>query len=127
MEQSEVRWGGLQPILQELADRITAIEQFLAASGLQVPSQPGNNFGDVFDAVPSTFTPGGSGLGQVVAEAHGINTGSTAPAQSGIPEYIIVLAKTGRKIEAIKEYRTLTGVDLKEAKTVVDRLAILGY
>ena len=33
---------------------------------------------------------------------------------------VVALAQTGNKIEAIKRYRELTGVGLREAKDVVD-------
>src|ERR1700722_9241279 len=124
---TDVQWAVLQPILQDMADRITKIEQFLAASGMQASSQPGANFGDVMDAVPGAFTPAGSVSGQLAAEAHGINPGTNIdPGQNEIPQYIIALAKSDKKIQAIKEYRDLTGASLKQAKDIIDRLAILG-
>jgi hypothetical protein len=39
------------------------------------------------------------------------------------PERIDELIRAGRKIEAIKQYRTLHGVDLKAAKDAVDSRA----
>jgi hypothetical protein len=39
---------------------------------------------------------------------------------SGIPPEIVDLARRGKKIEAIKAYRELTGVGLAEAKDVID-------
>jgi ribosomal protein L7/L12 len=39
-----------------------------------------------------------------------------------IPQEIIDLAHSGRKIEAIKQYRALTGANLEDSKNVVDRL-----
>ncbi len=41
-------------------------------------------------------------------------------AGSGIPADVVALAQGGNKIEAIKRYRELTGVGLREAKDVVD-------
>ena len=35
---------------------------------------------------------------------------------------VVALARAGRKIEAIKRYRELTGVGLKEAKDAVERI-----
>jgi hypothetical protein len=126
MNDYDVRWGALRPILQEMADRITKIEEFLAASGLQMPTSSSLDFDPVQDAIPNSFTPAGSAIGQSAAQVHGINPGTNVSADAGVPEYIIVLAKTGRKIEAIKEYRTHTGAGLKEAKEAVDRLEIFG-
>jgi ribosomal protein L7/L12 len=36
---------------------------------------------------------------------------------------VLELARSGRKIQAIKVYRELTGVGLAEAKDVVDRIS----
>ena len=44
------------------------------------------------------------------------------PAAGGVPASVVSLARSGNKIEAIKEYRELTGLGLAEAKDVVDRL-----
>ena len=41
--------------------------------------------------------------------------------ESGMAE-IIALLRRGRKIEAIKLYREMTGLGLKEAKDAVDRM-----
>ncbi|QXC60956.1 ribosomal protein L7/L12 [Aquihabitans sp. G128] len=35
---------------------------------------------------------------------------------------VVSLVRTGKKIEAIKRYREIYGVGLKEAKTAVDRI-----
>jgi ribosomal protein L7/L12 len=47
---------------------------------------------------------------------------STPPADATSMADVHALAQQGRKIEAIKRYRQLTGVGLKEAKDYVDRL-----
>jgi ribosomal protein L7/L12 len=39
-----------------------------------------------------------------------------------IDQDVVALARAGRKIEAIKRYRELTGVGLKEAKDAVERI-----
>ena len=44
----------------------------------------------------------------------------TAASASGITEDVVALARGGKKIEAIKRYRELTGVGLREAKDAVD-------
>jgi ribosomal protein L7/L12 len=49
-------------------------------------------------------------------------TGFTHPAGEGDLAEVHALAQQGHKIEAIKRYRQLTGVGLKEAKDYVDRL-----
>jgi hypothetical protein len=129
---SEVQWGSLRPILQEMADRIARIEQALAAAGLQAPSQPMNSFGDVFDAAPASFgqppsasfgQPSAASLGQVAAAAHGVNLGGDVNAQSSqVPDYIVQLARSGKKIQAIKELREVSGMGLKEAKDIIDQM-----
>ena len=48
--------------------------------------------------------------------------GSAPPAGAGDLAEVHALAQQGHKIEAIKRYRQLTGVGLKEAKDYVDRL-----
>jgi ribosomal protein L7/L12 len=48
--------------------------------------------------------------------------GSAQTAGAGDLAEVHTLAQQGRKIEAIKRYRQLTGVGLKEAKDYVDRL-----
>ncbi|MFI9388671.1 ribosomal protein L7/L12 [Kutzneria sp. NPDC052558] len=42
--------------------------------------------------------------------------------QPGPDQDVLHLARAGRKIEAIKRYRELTGAGLKEAKDAVERL-----
>jgi hypothetical protein len=131
---SEVQWGALRPILQDLTDRLARIEQFLAASGLQVP--PGSpvpsplDSGPVFDAVPNTFDPTPvDSPGRVAAAVHGIDVGAT-PVQltnPDIPSYIVQLARSGKTIQAIKEYRNVSGLPLKEAKAIIERAANGGY
>ena len=50
------------------------------------------------------------------------SAGSAPPAGAGGLAEVHALAQQGHKIEAIKRYRQLTGVGLKEAKDYVDRL-----
>jgi large subunit ribosomal protein L7/L12 len=45
---------------------------------------------------------------------------ASASAGSGVTAEVVALAQGGKKIEAIKRYRELTGVGLREAKDVVD-------
>ncbi len=54
----------------------------------------------------------------------GIDVGASAPTQldGSVPTEVVVLARAGRKIAAIKLYRELTGAGLREAKHVVDSL-----
>ena len=57
----------------------------------------------------------------------GERSGSSARLRSGSappsPERIDELLRAGQKIEAIKEYRVLHGVDLKTAKDAIDARA----
>jgi hypothetical protein len=117
---TDVQWATLRPILQDLTDRIARIEQFLAASGLQAPTQPGQ----FTDSMPNSFgTPDTPSMGQVAAAAHGINTGTGPnPQFSGIPDYIVQMARSGQSIQAIKELRDITGMSLREAKATVDQI-----
>ena len=134
----DVRWGSLRPILQDMADRLARIEQFLADSGLAVPSSSastslpadlaGFTGGGLSDAVPNTFssTPTDS-PGRIAAAARGIDVGATPSQGSGIPDYIVQLAMSGKTIQAIKEFRSFSGMSLKEAKTIIEQVAVRGY
>ncbi len=57
-----------------------------------------------------------------VARQLGVPFGDPSASESGIPADVVALAQGGKKIEAIKRYRELTGVGLREAKDVVDRI-----
>jgi hypothetical protein len=130
---SEVQWGSLRPILQDLSDRLARIEQFLAASGLQVPPSgsapaPQAGIGEVYDAVPNTFEPTPTDSpGRIAAAAHGVNVGATLPPVSQIPDFIVQLAMSGKTIQAIKEFRSFSGLGLKESKAIIEQVAIRGY
>ena len=104
---TDVQWATLRPILQDLTDRIARIEQFLASSGFEGPAstQPG----EFTDAVPGSF---GVPMG-----------GNQNPQSMGMPDYIVQMARMGKKIEAIKELRLATGMGLREAKNAVDQAA----
>ena len=52
----------------------------------------------------------------------GVPFGDPAASPAGVPEDVVALARGGRKIEAIKRYRELTGVGLAEAKAAIDGL-----
>lgn len=107
----EARWGDLRPILQDMAERIARIEQYLTESGA-----PGQGF------TPVAF----GSSGQAAAQAYGIypNDGQQ---DSGVPANIVMLAQSGKMIQAIQQYRQLTGVGLKEAKAIVEQAAVRGY
>lgn len=45
-----------------------------------------------------------------------------AAERDDIPADVISLVAAGKRIQAIKRYRDVAGVDLKEAKTVIDSL-----
>ncbi|HET7013941.1 MAG TPA: hypothetical protein VFI65_08525 [Streptosporangiaceae bacterium] len=134
----DVRWGSLRPILQDMADRLARIEQFLADSGLQVPSSSASTslpvdsggFSDagVSDAVPNTFSPTPTDSpGRIAAAARGIDVGATPSQGSGIPDYIVQLAMSGKTIQAIKEFRSFSGMGLKESKAIIEQVAVRGY
>lgn len=119
-------WADLRPILQDMADRIARIEQFLAASGLQAPSSLSSGSsagaagaagsGGVFDSVPASFgavpQPGGPQPG--------------VPQPGAVPDDILLLARSGKQIQAIKELRERAGLGLKQAKDIIDQ-AVRGY
>jgi ribosomal protein L7/L12 len=44
------------------------------------------------------------------------------PPTSGVPQAIVDLAHAGNKLEAIREYRILTGASLQDAQRVVELL-----
>jgi ribosomal protein L7/L12 len=44
------------------------------------------------------------------------------PSGGTVPPQVVALARSGKKIQAIKLYRELTTADLKAAKNVVDSL-----
>jgi XTP/dITP diphosphohydrolase len=46
---------------------------------------------------------------------------------SGIPDYIVQLAMSGKTIQAIKEFRSFSGMGLKESKAIIEQVAIRGY
>jgi hypothetical protein len=125
----EAYWVDLRPILQDMADRIARIEQFLAASGLQAPTSGpsfagGGGPGEVFDSVPASFgaSPVFSTPDQIAAASAGISP--LGPPQPGVvPADILLLARSGKKIQAIGELRKRTGVGLKEAKDIIDQAA----
>ncbi len=50
----------------------------------------------------------------------GVPFGDLTMTSGGVPEDVIALARAGNKIEAIKRYRALTGVGLREAKDAID-------
>lgn len=43
--------------------------------------------------------------------------------QTKIDKYLISLVKAGKRVEAVKTYRTMTNLGLKEAKDYVDQLS----
>jgi ribosomal protein L7/L12 len=111
MAHDEVRWSDLRAILQDMAERITRIEQHLASSG--ATGQP-------------FYPPDAGAPGQVAAQAWGIypTDGQTS---GGVPPNIVMLAQSGQLIQAIKQYRELTGIGLKEAKAIVEQAMARGY
>ena len=125
----EAYWADLRPILQDMADRIARIEQFLAASGFQAPSAGPSSIGsagsgEVFDSVPASFgaPPAFSSSDQIAAASAGMSPFGV-PQPGVVPDDILFLARSGKKIQAIAEYRRRTGVSLKQAKDIIDQVA----
>jgi ribosomal protein L7/L12 len=52
----------------------------------------------------------------------GVPFGDPTAGSGGMPEDVVALARAGKKIEAIKRYRELTGLGLREAKDAVDAI-----
>jgi hypothetical protein len=122
---AEIEWTSLRPILQDLADRITRIEQFLAPQGLQSPSQNASSYsqGSPFDAAPDSF-----GAPPIVDAAGQVAFGQAAAGQvAAVPPDIVAMARSGKMLHAINAYRKLSGVNLKEAKAIVEQASIRGY
>ena len=44
----------------------------------------------------------------------------------GVPDHVLALLRAGRRLDAITLYQKETGLDLKQAKEVIDRLAAHG-
>jgi hypothetical protein len=123
----EAHWDELRPMLEELADRIGRIEQFLAASGSRAAGSGSSlagsgGTGDFFDSAPASFgqPPAFSNPDQIPAASAGMSPFG-APQPGGLPEDLLMLARSNRKIQAITEYRRRTGCSLKEAKDTIDR------
>ena len=131
---TDVEWSSLRPILQDMADRIARIERFLAASGLQAPSQGAAAYNESFDSAPASFdsvpasfgAPSFDSPGQVAAAAHGMAPGGGVGGGE-VPPDIVLLARSGKLIQAIHQYRKMTGMDLKQAKAIVEQASIRGY
>jgi hypothetical protein len=113
--------------VEQLTRRLEAVESQLAilsqrvgvsypqAGGYSAPPSGGVSFdpktGTVsFDPAPAA-PPMGAPDGQYVD-----------PRAGAIPPEVVALARSNKKIQAIKLYRELSGLGLKEAKDVVDRL-----
>jgi len=85
----------------------------------QVIDDPPRTGGVSFDPATGTvsFDPGPA------AEPMGGPAGPYAdPRAVGIPPEVLMLARSGKKIQAIKLYRELTNADLRTAKNVIDGL-----
>jgi Ribosomal protein L7/L12 C-terminal domain len=113
--------------LRELSRRLDHIEQYLTrlgqATGFGYTPYRGTGAGATsFDTAPASFGPvsGFSDVAQsyVPPAGPGQSPGVTGMI-GGVPAEIVELGRT-RMIEAIKQYRALTGVGLKEAKDAVE-------
>lgn len=102
--------------LRELSRRLDHIEFYLgrlaAVTGFPYPRYTGTGYGS-FDSAPASFGP------QPGDRSPGLP--STVPGvNSAVPVEIVMLARSGKVIQAIKQYRELTGLGLKEAKLEVE-------
>jgi ribosomal protein L7/L12 len=113
---ADVQWSTLDPILRDLTDRIIRIEQHLASTGFQAASQA--NVQDSFGAAPASFG---------AQESFSGTPGQPGPTGSGVPADLIALARAGKLIVAIKQYKDMTGVSLKEAKDAIEVALSRGY
>jgi Ribosomal protein L7/L12 C-terminal domain len=113
--------------VEQLTRRLEAVESQLAvlsqrvgmsypqAGGYSAPPSGGVSFDPKTGTV--SFDPGPA------APPMGAPAGQYVDPQAGaIPAEVVALARSNKKIQAIKLYRELTGLGLKEAKAVVDRL-----
>ena len=108
-------------VLRELSRRLDHIEDYLGhlgrVSGYPYPPYRGADpvMGS-FDSAPASFGP-------VTGFSGGI-TPPPAPVVQGpgsrVPAELVMLARSGKLIQAIQQYRQLTGLGLKEAKAEVE-------
>ncbi|HVB45394.1 MAG TPA: MazG family protein [Streptosporangiaceae bacterium] len=78
-----------------------------------------------FDAAPASSGPQasfGGNAGPALGPA-GQPSAGPDPMAAGLPPELVAMARSGNLIKAIKAYRELTGVGLKEAKAVMEQVA----
>ena len=125
----EAYWVDLRPMLQELSDRIARIEQVLAASGQLAPGSSAfpasaSASGAGFDAVPASFGAPPGFNAPPAFDAPPAFGGPSVGLQPGfVPDDLVMLARSGKKIQAIAELRKRAGISLKEAKDLIDQAA----
>ena len=62
-------------------------------------------------------------LGRIVGlEYEPMGRSNTRPDAAGVPADVLELARAGKKLDAIKRYRELTGADIAHAREVIDSL-----
>jgi ribosomal protein L7/L12 len=123
---------------KEVIDQLAAgLGSPIAGAGQQPAGQgsfgagsPG--FGDgfsSFDAAPASFGSqvsfGGDqspSMGQQPAGLAGSPV-APGPAGPGVPAEIVAMARAGKLIQAVKQYRGMTGLSLKDAKAAVEQAA----
>jgi ribosomal protein L7/L12 len=98
-------------LLAQQGNKIQAIKRYRELTGVGLKEAK-----DFVEAMPLT------GASPPRITPAGIPTQGGAPAASADLSEVYLLAQQGNKIQAIKRYRELTGVGLKEAKDFVDRL-----
>lgn len=107
--------------LQTIESQLAILSQRAGVpfAGAFADDQPHTGGGVSFDPVTGTVSfdpgPGAPPMGGP-AEPY------ADPRAGGIPPEVLMLARSGKKIQAIKLYRELTDADLKTAKKVIDGL-----
>jgi len=113
----------LSILVEQLSQRLQAVENQVAILSQQV----GVPYSSGFAAAPQTggvsFDPKtGTVSFDPAPAAPPMGVPATDPGMGGIPPEVVALARSNKKIQAIKLYRELTHCDLTTAKKVVDGL-----
>jgi len=94
-------------LLRELGKRLDHIEDYLGRLG-QVS----------VGSAPAFFGPA-AGFGDMRSSSPSLAVQAQGPG-SGVPPELVALARSGKMILAIKDYREMSGLGLKEAKAEVE-------
>ena len=112
----------LSILVEQLSQRLQAVENQVAILSQQV----GVPYSSGFAAAPQTggvsFDPKTGTVSFDPAPAAAPVGAAAGPGMAGVPPEVVALARSNKKIQAIKLYRELTHCDLTTAKKVVDGL-----